>query len=84
MFLITSILFILKNINVYTNIFKIEYLILKLKLKIFRMLTKYGIIDNCVKIASNYDGKVFGGYLRDVVPKMQDPLRKCQFKHNNK
>lgn len=45
------------------------------------MATKYAIIDNCIKIASNYDGKVFGGYLRDVViPKMQDHQCKCQFK----
>jgi len=60
---------------------KIEFLILELKLKLFRMATRYGIIDNCIKTASNYDGKVFGGYIRDVVvPKMQDPLCKCQFK----
>jgi hypothetical protein len=45
------------------------------------MSTKYAIIDNCIKIASNYDGKVFGGYIRDViVPKIQDPQCKCQFK----
>lgn len=49
--------------------------------KYLMMLNKYVIIDDCIKIASNYDGKVFGGYVRDVVvPKILDPRRKCEFK----
>jgi len=45
------------------------------------MFNKYILIDDCIKIASNYDGKVFGGYLRDVViSKMTNPRRKCEFK----
>lgn len=45
------------------------------------MLNKYVIIDDSIKIANTYDGKVFGGYVRDVViPKMTDPRRKCEFK----
>ena len=45
------------------------------------MLNKYNIIDDCIKIASNYASKVFGGYVRDVVvPKMLDYRRKCEFK----
>jgi hypothetical protein len=45
------------------------------------MLNKYNLIDDCIKIASNYDGKVFGGYLRDVIiSKISNPRRKCEFK----
>lgn len=44
-------------------------------------LNKYVIIDDCIKIASNYDGKVFGGYVRDVVvPKLLNPRCRCEFK----
>jgi hypothetical protein len=45
------------------------------------ILNKYILIDNCIKIASNYEGKVFGGYVRDVViPKISNPRCKCEFK----
>jgi hypothetical protein len=45
------------------------------------MLNKYIVIDNCIKIASNYNGKVFGGYLRDVIiPKTIKHMDQCSFK----
>lgn len=45
------------------------------------MFNQYTLIDDCIKIASSYDGKIFGGYLRDVViSKMTNPSRKCRFK----
>ena len=45
------------------------------------MLNKYLVIDDCIKIARNYDGKIFGGYVRDVViSKMLNPSSKCEFK----
>lgn len=47
------------------------------------MLTKElsVIIGDCIKIASNCEGKIFGGFVRDVIiPKTSNPNLKCEFK----
>ena len=39
-------------------------------------------IDKCIRVASSFGGKIFGGYVRDVVvPRMKDPY--CNVNFNN-
>ena len=50
-------------------------------MKFYINMNRYLIIDEIIKIASTFYGKVFGGYVRDVVvPKLQNPTKKCVFK----